>query len=377
LGIGPNPQSPIPNPQSPIPNPHINSFWNNYLFIQKIKKIMKFIFLFIGLFLKIHYIIPNPIFIKLDNNIKTSLYINETEYYFFAEAKQNQFINISYWNHSSTLECENDITFYELKLGNEPESYDISQSLDRFPTRFIYDNVENHYWQRIEVLKKETNYIGFKLSFRPEYNDTIIEIKVDSIGSNFYLENNTEFTLNNVKFKTPYFLYVKVKHLDTVNLQLILNNCTDNNPLLDDWVFWYLFSIENSESFNSYINVSKNYIKKGNEFRFSFSHLVKDYDINYIAFKLVTAYNISSVVAIYNIEDVNNQKEEKEKKNDDDNKSGVEKFMKKYLKYIFIIGIALVIFLIVVILCIKIKSRKKSKESEIYRTKDTPNPLLP
>ena len=335
---------------------------------------MKSIFLFIGLFLKIHYILPNPIFIRLDNSIKTRLEINDTEYYFFTEAKQNQFVNISYWNHSTTLECEYHITFYELKLDKEPESYDISQSLLNYSNNFEYDDIEKHYWKRIEVKKNQTNYIGFKLSFLSSYNDTIIEIKVDSIGSNFYLENNTEFTLNNVKSKTPYFLYVKANNFYTVNLQLTINNCTDNNPLLDGWVYWYIFNNATSESTGPIsIDVNENYIKEGNEFRFSFSHTTKENDnINYIAFKLITAYDISSIVATYNIKDINNQKK------NDDNENGLEIFIKNNLKYIIIIGITIILIIILVIICIlRIKSRKKLKENEFYRTEDNKNPLIP
>lgn len=342
---------------------------------------MKSIFLFIGLFLKIHYIFPNPIFIRLDNSIKTSLNINETEYYFFVEAKQNQFVNISYWNHSSSLECEKSITFYELKLDNEPESYDISQSLYSYSENFEYDNVEKHYWKGIEIMKNKTNYIGFKLSFLPGYNnDAFIDIKVDSIGSSLYLENNTKFILNNVKSQTPYFLYVKAKYFYEINLQLIMNNCTDNNPLLKDWAYWYIFSNDNFESISQInIDVNKNYIKEGNEFRFSFSYTEKDnYNINYIAFKLVTAYEIPSIVAIYHVKDNNKEDKEEKKKENDDNNNSIGALIKKYLKYIIIIGIAFVLFIIVVIICIlKIKSRKKSTEDNFYRTKDSNNPLVP
>ena len=277
---------------------------------------MKSTFLLIGLFLKIHYSLTNPIFIRLDNSIKTSLNINETEYYFFTEAKQNQFVNISYWNYSTSLECEHLITFYELNLDNQPKSYDISQSLYSYSENFEYDDEEKHYWKGIEVKKNQTNYIGFKLSFLPNYNDTFIEIKVDSIGSNLYLENNTEFILNNAKFKTPYFLYVKVKNFYEINLQLTMNNCTDNNPLLDNWVYWYIFSNDSSESISHInIDVKKNYIKEGNEFRFSFSYTEKDNDnINYISFKLMTSYEIPSIVAKYIVKDINNQEEEKKKR---------------------------------------------------------------
>jgi len=344
---------------------------------------MKSIFLFFGLFLKIHFILSNPIFVRLNNGIKTSLNINETEYYFFIEAKQNQFVNISYWNYSSTLECEDHITFYELKIDNEPEveSYNISQSLNTYSFNFEYDAIEKHYWKGMEVIKNKTNYIGFKLNFLSQYNnDNQIEIKVDCIGSNLYLENNKEFILNNIKSKTPYFLYIQAKNLDIVNLQLTINY-TGNNPLLANLVSWYLFnniSLEHTTPIP--IDINKDYIKDGNEFRFSFSHTVEEnYSINYIAFKLMTAYDVPSVVAKYNVKDNNTKDDsEKEESKNDDNENSDGIIIKLDKKTIIIIGIVAVLVIIVIIICCIIcHSRKKPNYNEMYRTKDSANPLLP
>ena len=42
-----------------------------------------------------------------------------------------------------------------------------------------------------------------------------------------------------------------------------MNNCTDNNPLLDNWVYWYIFSNDSSESISHInIDVKKNILKK-------------------------------------------------------------------------------------------------------------------
>lgn len=339
---------------------------------------MKSILLFIGLFIKIHFILANPKFIRLKNSIKTSLNINETDYYFFTEAKQNQFVNISYWSQSTDLECENRITFYELKLDNEPQSFDVLQNLSFYSSDFKYNDKEKYYWNSIEVKKNQTNYLGFKLSFKPEYNNNSkVDIKVESLGSNLYLENNKEIILNNIKSKTPYFLYIKAKNSDTVNLQLTLN-FTDNEsfPLLENSIFWYPFDNENSECSNHIpIDVKNNYNKEGSEFKFSFSHSVKENNpINYIAFKLMTAYDIASIVAKYSVKDNNSGEGEGNKKEENDD----EITIKLSLKFIIGIGIIVVIFIILLIICIVIRRKKnKNIDNNIYKTIDNENPLLP